>query len=68
MNGTGIFSYLLLLNNPVNVGQNTSSIDPMGIQGCHFFRNKASHSLGKLQQTNGSRHVKRKKTTAIKEG
>lgn len=36
----------LPLNNPVNVGQNTSSIDPMGIQGCHFFRNEASHSLG----------------------
>ena len=46
----------LPLNNPLNVGQDTSSIDPMGIQGCQ------------VQQTNGSRHVKHKKTTAIKEG
>lgn len=38
---------VLPLNNPVNVGQDTSSIDPMGIQGCQFFRNKAVHSLGK---------------------
>lgn len=32
----------LPLNNPLNVGQDTSSIDLMGIQGCQFFRNESA--------------------------
>lgn len=44
----------LPLNNPLHVGQDTSSIDPMGIQGCQ------------VQQTNGSRHVKHKKQLLLR--